>query len=218
MTFSSRKAAAALVGAGFVYMVAALATGRSARAEIPPDLSAKASDAALDVWKAAAAIVEADGKAAVVDVRPEDAFARYHLPGATSAPGASADDVAALAKTRPVVIVYAGKDEVARKLVVDARAKTPGARIHYLADGARAWYLALSLPVPLFSETGAPDGYSQALAAVNGWLERPDPAKRAETVAALQTLARLNYQPTLLKSGGKPKAGGGGKKIAGGCG
>jgi rhodanese-related sulfurtransferase len=219
VTMTPRKAAIALVGTAFVYMVASLLTGRSARAELPPDLSASAADAALDVWKAAYALAEAGDSGAVVDLRPPEAFASYHLPRARSLPGATAADLAGLARTKDLVLLYAGKDDVAAKLAADARALAPRGRIHYLPDGARAWYLALTLPVPLFAEGAAPDGYADALATTQGFLERPDGAARSKAVEAIQTLARLNYQPSLLQAGKKaPAAGGARKKIAGGCG
>lgn len=219
MTMTTRKAALALIGAAGLYMVAALATGRSARAEVPVDLSPPPADLGLDVWRAVAALVEADGQALVLDVRPVDAYWRYHLPGAESAPGASAADIAERAGGRPLVLVYAGKDEVARELVQAARKAAPRARIHYLVDGARGFYLALALPVPLFAEAEPPAGYATAAERVQAWLARPDAARRASTQEAVQTLARLAYQPTLLQTRAKPAAGAGGKKkISGGCG
>lgn len=219
MTMTSRKAAGALVGAAALYAVAALATGRTARAELPPDLSAKPQDLALDVWKAAAAIVGGAGRAAVVDLRPADAYARYHLPSARSQPGASGAEVVRAAAGAPVVLVYAGKDELAQKAVAEARELSPGARVHYLPEGARAWYLAFELPVPLFSDQSAPDGYGVALARARSWLSAPGPQGQAEALEAVEVLARASYQPNLLQSGKKKAAAGGGKKkISGGCG
>jgi rhodanese-related sulfurtransferase len=213
-----RRAAAALVATAGLYMIASLATGRSARAEAPLDLTPKPADLALDVWKAASALVEAEGHAAIVDVRAADAFASYHLPRAENVPGASGAAVAAIAKGRPLVLVYAGKDDVARKLVEDARRAAPGARIHFLADGARAWYLALGLPVALFSEQPPPDGYAEAVQRVQRFLARAEPGAKPAALESIQLLARTNYQPSLLKTGGPPKATGAKKKIAGGCG
>jgi rhodanese-related sulfurtransferase len=215
--FNPKIAGGALLALAAVYMVVSLATGRSARAEVPPDLSAALSDAGLDVWKGAAFLVQNDG-AVAVDVRPTDAFARYHLPGAVSRPGASVAQLETIAAQHPALLVYAGKDEVAQKLVAEARPALPAARVHYLVDGARAWYLAFQLPVPLFAEASPPDGYPEALAAVKSWFETPVPRTRAVAMEALQTLARQNYQPGLLKSGKKPVASGAKKKIGGGCG
>jgi len=176
--FNPRTGAALLLGVAGLYMVLQLATGRSAHAEVPPDLSARPADLALDVWKTAALLVE-DPKVAVVDVRPADAYARYHLPHAVSLPGASADQVAKVLAVAPAVVVYAGKDEVAQQLVAGVRSAAPQARAHYLSDGARAWYLTFSLPVPLFAEAGPPDGYSEALAAANGWFGGAADASRS---------------------------------------
>jgi rhodanese-related sulfurtransferase len=218
VTVTPRRAAAALVATAAVYMIASLVTGRSARAEAPVDLAPQAADLGLDVWKAASALVEADGQAAVVDVRPAEAFATFHLPRAENVPGASAADVAARARGRSFVLVYASKDDVARKLVEDARREAPGARIHFLVDGARAWYLALALPVALFSEQPLPDGYTEAVDRVQRFLARAEPGAKAAVLESLQLLARTNHQPSLLKAGGPPKATGAKKKIAGGCG
>lgn len=215
--FNPRLGAAVLVALASVHLVLSLALGRSARAEVPPDLTASSADAGLDVWKAAAFVVQADAPA-IVDVRPADAFAGYHLPLATSLPGAAAEQLAEVAARHPSVLVYAGTDEVAQRLVSAARALAPAARIHYLVDGARAWYLALSLPVPLFAETPPPDGYSESIAAVSGWFAAPSVAARPAAMGALQKLAAASYQPTLLRAGKKAAPAGARKKIGGGCG
>jgi rhodanese-related sulfurtransferase len=215
--FDTRIAAGLLVGLAGLYLVLSLALHRSARAELPPDLTAPQADAALDVWKAAALVVGSDDPA-VLDVRPADAYGRYHLPLAASLPGASAEQVKDAAARHAAVLVYAGKDEVAQDLVRHARALAPGARIHYLVDGARAWYLAFSLPVPLFADSSPPGGYAEALGAAQEWFAAPSPDRRAGATAALETLARLNYQPTLLRAGKKAAPAGAKKKIGGGCG
>lgn len=217
--FDSRIGAGVLLGLAAVYLVASVATGRSARAEVPPDLSPPPSAAPLDVWKAASLLVEEPGTA-VVDLRPVDAFARYHLPGAVSLPGAGPDELRAATRGAPAVLVYAGKDEVAQKLVAAARASDPAARVHSLADGARAWYLAFELPVPLFSDAAPPAGYADALATVRRSFERRDLANRASAMSALQALAKVSYQPNLLQGAKRSVATGGGakKKLAGGCG
>jgi len=212
--FDPRLGAGVLVAGAALCAAVSLATGHSARAEVPPDLSARPADAALEVWKAAALMVNED--AFVADLRSADAHARYHLPGARSMPGANASDVRAAAGARSV-LVYAGKDEVAQKVTAELRKGS--ARVWYLADGARAWYLSLQLPVPLFSESGPPDGYPEALRTVTAWFEKPDAAARSRVEGALQELARANYQPTLLKAGKKAAAASGAKKkISGGCG
>lgn len=218
MNVTPRLAAAALVATAGLYMVLSLATGRSARAEAPLDLAPRPADLALDVWRAASALVEAEGRAAIVDVRSAEAFARYHLPRAEHVPGGSAAEVAARAEGRPFVLVYADKDDVAGALVEAARRRAPGARIHFLAGGARAWYLALALPVPLFSDQAAPDGYAEAVERVQGALAGAEHGTKTAALESIQLLARTNYQPSLLKAGGPPKATAAKKKIAGGCG
>jgi len=214
--FNSRVAAAILIGLGFVHAALGLVLGRSARAEAPPDLGAAAAEAGLDAWKAAALLVETE--AWLVDVRPRDAFAAYHLPGATSLPGAGAGQLTERLGAHPVIVVYAEKDEVARRLVAEARLAAPGARIHYVVDGARAWYLAFDLPVALFAEAAPPDGYRDALRAVKGWFLYRGTRTRGTTVEALRTLARVNYQPSLLGARRKAASGGQRNKIGGGCG
>lgn len=216
--FDSRIGAGVLVGLAAVYLVVSVATGRSARAEVPPDLSPSPGSASLDVWKAATLLVE-EPRTAIVDVRPADAFARYHLPGAVSVPGAGPDELRAASRGAPAMLVYAGKDDVAQKLVAAARANEPAARVHYLADGARAWYLAFELPVPLFSDAPPPAGYADALATARTWFERRDPAARASAASALQTLAKASYAPNLLQGAKRAAPSGAGKKkLAGGCG
>jgi rhodanese-related sulfurtransferase len=216
--FDSRLGAAALVGSAAVILVLSLVLGHSARAELPPDLTAQASDAGLDVWKAAAFLAGAE-RPAVVDVRPADAYARYHLPHALNVPGASGEALKALAAEHPAILVYAGQDEVARRLVGEARPLAPGARVHYLVDGARAWYLTFALPVPLFADASPPHGYEEALSITTAWLAAPPRDPQPAVVEALGTLARLSYQPALLNAGKKaPAAGGARKKIGGGCG
>jgi hypothetical protein len=154
-----------------------------------------------------------------VDVRSAPEFARYHVPGATNEPGAGAARLGELARDHAKVIVVAAKDEAAQKLVAEAKAANKVARIHYLVDGPRAWYLAFDLPVPLFADAGAPSGYDEALAALKGFLARPELAGKPRAVEALQSLAKMNYQPSLLRQAGKAKAAGGAKKkISGGCG
>jgi rhodanese-related sulfurtransferase len=215
--FNAKLGAALLVGLAGLYLVLSVTLGRSARADVPVDLTARAADAGLDVWKAAAFVVESDG-AAIVDVRPADAYARYHLPLATNLPEATPEELKATAARHPAMLVYAGTDALAQRLVAQTRALAPGARIHYLVDGARAWYLAFALPVPLFAEASPPAGYAEALATTTAWFASPGPAERRAVTEALQKLAKADYQPSLLRSGKKAAAGGAKKKIGGGCG
>jgi rhodanese-related sulfurtransferase len=208
--------AAVLAVLGLGYMIGSLVTHRSARAEPPPDLAVAAGETGVDAWKAAALLL--DG-AVLVDLRDADDFARWHAPGAVSAPHAGVPAIRELLRQRPAVVVMAAKDEIAQKLIADVRREQAAARVHYLIDGPRAWYLSLELPVPMFAESPAPRGYEEALTTVKVWLTKPDAGRRPQALAALQTLAKAGYQPTLLKSGGKPKpAGGARKKISGGCG
>jgi hypothetical protein len=217
--FNSKIAAGVAVLLGAVYLVAGLASGHSARSEPPPDLTAGAAEAGLEVWKASAALLETAGKPLVVDVRSAEDFARWHVPGSTNEPGADAAKLLSLAKEHAPVIVVASKDDAAQKLVGEAKATAKDARIHYLVDGPRSWYLAFDLPVPMFAESSAPSGYEESLATLRGFLLKPDPAAKGRALEALQTLARLNFQPSLLKQAGKAKAAGGAKKkISGGCG
>ncbi|HEY3447548.1 MAG TPA: rhodanese-like domain-containing protein [Myxococcales bacterium] len=217
--FNPKIAAGAAVLLGAVYLVAGLASGHSARSEPPADLSASAAESGLDVWKVSAALLETAGKPLVVDVRSAGEFARWHVSGSTNEPGADAARLLALAKEHVPVIVVAAKDDVAQKLVGEAKANAKDARIHYLVDGPRSWYLAFDLPVPMFAEGSAPSGYEEALGTLRGFLQKPDPAARGQALEALQTLAKLNFQPSLLKQAGKAKAAGGAKKkISGGCG
>jgi rhodanese-related sulfurtransferase len=213
---NTKIGAAVLAVLGLGYMVGSLVTHRSARAEPPPDLAVAAGETGVDVWKAAALVL--DG-AALVDRRSKEDFARWHPPGAQSVPGADAAAIREQLRQRPAVVIVAARDDVAQKLVADVRAREPAARVHYLVDGPRAWYLALELPVPLFAEAAAPRGYDEAVALLQAWLAKPDASTRPQALAAVQTLAKASYQPSLLKSGGKAKAAGGArKKISGGCG
>jgi rhodanese-related sulfurtransferase len=220
MTRFNTKIAAGVAGLlGASYLVAGLASGHSARSEPPPDLTANAAEAGLDAWKAAAALLDGSGKAMVIDLRSPEEYARYHVPGSISEPGATAARLVELARDHAPIVVVAAKDDAAQKLVGEARASAKDAKIHYLVDGPRAWYLAFELPVPLFAEASVPRDYEQALGALRGFLARPDPAAKSAALEALQTLAKINFQPTLLKQSGKPKAAGGAKKkISGGCG
>ena len=211
-----RVGAAVLVGLGLVHLVVALATGHSARAEVPPDLSPAADELALDPFKAAALLVTGPG-AQVVDVRGDDAYARGHLPGARHEAGASAAGLAALAAAGPVVVV-AEEDEDALRLVSEARAAAPSAAIHALAGGERAWFLAFELPVPLFSEQPPPYGYEDAMETVRARFRDPAGVPADAALAALQRLVAMDYRPTLLAPKGGPKPAAKRKKVSGGCG
>lgn len=218
MRFDNTIAASLLVGAGLVHMVFALVTGHVAHAETPPELGVVATDVALDVWKSAALLVKEHASLTVVDVRPAEDYSLAHMPTAVSDPDADAESLATLAARGPV-LVTAPTDAAALALVTRARATAADARIYYLEGGPRAWYLAFDLPVPLFSEAPPPRGYDDALRTVKQWLaEESGRGPTSDVVEAVQTLARLNYQPTLLGKAAKPKASGPRKKVSGGCG
>jgi rhodanese-related sulfurtransferase len=217
--FNAKIGAAALVAAGALYLVLALVTGHSAASEPPPDLSAR--EAGLDVWRTLTLMAGAE-KTVVVDVRDRGRYERFHVPGSQSAPGAGHRELVRLGVGHEHLVVVADKDALAAKLVGRARAaagKGAGTRYHFLKEGARAWYLALTLPVPLFSEKAPPRGHQQALGLVSRWLAgKAAKVDRAELRQAIERLAKADYQPELLGSKKKPKAKGKRKKIAGGCG
>lgn len=203
-----------LLGVGGLYAVIALARGHSAASEPPADLSAR--EAAVDVWRGLALLAEKDAR--LIDVRPRERFELYHLPRAESLPGASAGAIAERARGGRPVLLLAEKDEVAATLVGAARKLAPGGRMHFLQDGARALYLALELPVPLFSDAPPPFGYARALATVRAWAQRPASADTRTVIEAIGLLSRVSYAPTALQSKRKAPAGGTKKKISGGCG
>jgi hypothetical protein len=203
-----------LLGVGGLYAVIALARGHSAASEPPADLSAR--EAALDVWRGLALLAEQDAQ--LLDLRPRERFELYHLPRAESMPGASAATIAERARGGRPVLLLAEKDEVAAALAGAARKLSPKARVHFLQDGARSLYLALELPVPLFSDAPPPFGYARALATVRGWAQQPASAERRAVIEAIGLLSRASYAPTALQAKRKAPAGGAKKKISGGCG
>lgn len=218
--FNNKIGAGVLVGLGVLYAAIALASGHSAVAEPPPDLSA--DEAGLSVWKALRLRAEAPGKVAVVDVRPAERFTLYHLPGSLSAPGADAAELLAAARGKAKVLLVAQKDADAAKLVGQAKkvaGEKRGKNLHFLKGGARAWYLALELPTPLFEDKAPPHGYETAMARVQTWLnDGADRPADKSVIKAIGTLARLGFQPSALQGKKKPKSSGKKKKIAGGCG
>lgn len=218
MRFNNKVAAGVLVGLAFAHMVYALSTGHSARAETPPDLGVAAADVGLDVWKAASLMVERDASVTVVDVRPEVDFALSHVPGAVNDPGGDVDRLAGMAQAGPLLLT-AATDEEGLKLATKLRSVHGDADIYFLEGGPRAWYLAVELPVPMFNEAPPPRGYEEAVQTVRRWFHEHAMGPTDDVAEAVKTLARLNYQPTLLGKTSKPKAGGAKKKkIAGGCG
>jgi len=214
--FNAKIGAVAAVGAAALYATLALATGHTARADPPPDLSA--TGAGLDVWKTLALLVDQGDAVAILDVRPKDNFQLHHLPGARSLPAASASELRAAAGESGHVLIVADQDTAASMRVAELRQGEDAERFHFLEGGVQSWYLSVQLPVPLFSDEPAPFGYRESMALVQRWLDGPEQVGREELRAAVGRLATLGYQPTQLGSKKRPKASGKRKKIAGGCG
>ena len=127
--------------------------------------------------------------------------------------------ITALKGAQGALLLVTDKDNKARALIAKLLKEQPEARLYYLKDGPRAWYLTFTLPVTMFSDKEAPRGYEAAMKKVRAFMAAPrDKARSASVLEALQTLARLDYQPTLLKKKGRPKSSGKKRKrIAGGC-
>ncbi|MCP4605232.1 MAG: rhodanese-like domain-containing protein [Proteobacteria bacterium] len=220
--FNTKIGAGLLAGLGLIYMISSLATGRSARAEAPPDLDGYEFFTEMKIWQAAYYLVQGQGRTKVIDLRSEKEFARYHIPGSYNKPGADTDSIAELAKKGRIFLV-AAKDEQATKMAAILRSSSGLKNIHYIKGGVRTWYLTFELPVPLFSDKEAPFEYEKALAIVrahfsdNGASNKGGDMKQVSE--AIRTLAGLGYEPTLLKKTGKSKSSNKKrKKIAGGCG
>jgi hypothetical protein len=205
-----------LLGPASLYGTLALLRGHSAAAEPPADLSAR--EAGLEVWRALALLAAPGEPPLLLDVRPRERFELYHLPRSENLPGADARLIAERARAGRAVLLVGDKDEAAAALVGEARRLAPGARIHFLQEGARALYLALELPVPLFSDSPVPFGYQRALEKVQAWLRRPEGVDRDAVVEALGLLSRAGYAPTALQAKKRAPAGPAKKKISGGCG
>jgi rhodanese-related sulfurtransferase len=216
MRLTNRAAAILLASAGALLMGVSAVTGHNAHSEAPRNL-APAKDLDLDVWKAAQLRITEPG-ALFLDAREAESFAQYHLPFSASLPGAAAKDILAALDRAQAVVIVGALDNASKSLVQEVRAERPGSRVYYLKDGARAWFTAFDMPVPLFLDKPAPSGYESALATVKTALTQPDPTRRASAEEALQTLSRLNVQPEFAKATAKPAADDGGKKIVGGCG
>ncbi|MCP4679620.1 MAG: rhodanese-like domain-containing protein [Deltaproteobacteria bacterium] len=215
--FNTTIAAGVLAGLGLIYMVASLATGRSARAEAPPDLRVDSSRIGVDVWQATDLLIRDKGGLAVIDIRSPVEHARYHLPGSQNEPDASASRIVELAGTKKIILV-ASKDDQASALATSARSSSGRKDIFYLKGGAPSFFLKFELPIPLFSEKDVPFGYEEALAVVKAHLEGRGKEELEHVQDALATLVRLGYEPTALKKTGKTKAAvKKRKKISGGC-
>lgn len=214
--FNSRIGATVLIALAALYAVGAAATGHSAQSETPPDLTALAADAGVDVWQAVALMADPRG-ALLVDVRAEADRMRYPLPGAFAAPDATAETVAGR-KGYGTLVLVAPSDEAAQKLAAGVKSLDRDADVRFLRGGARSWYLAFEMPVAMFSTAPEPHGYREAHATAKRFVNGAADLREQAGDAAV-TLAKLNYTPDLLGQGAKPKAAAGGrKKIAGGCG
>lgn len=211
-----RHGAVLLVSLAALVAGGSLAKGHNARANALLPLKADA-ERSLDLWKALDLLVREPGTR-ILDRRPPDSYAAWHIPGSVNLPGAGEAELRQALSQAPAVLMVATQDIVADEAVAAVRTAQPNARVHALKDGPRAWYLALELPVGMFREEAAPAGYAEALATLKAHLAQPAPKTRDAALEALQTLARLNVQPTLLKAGKKAAPAGGAKPLAGGCG
>jgi hypothetical protein len=214
--FDGRIGAAVLIGLGALYLALGVSSGHSATSHLPADLSAK--KAGVDVYAALALMAKQGPKLAVVDVRSTERRGLYALPRSISA---DANPSSVLQKTlgRPVALIVGAKDAEAAKLVGRIKQRKPQTRFHFLRGGARAWYLALELPVPLFSSKKPPFGYAQAMTKVKAFLaSKQGVADPAGVVSAIGKLKSLSFSADLLAGKSKPKAGGKKRKISGGCG
>ena len=214
--FDPKIGAGVAAGLSLIYLIGALTTGHQARAEAPPDLSPPDAAQGLTLWQALALRVANPERATLVDARPHERAALYVIPGAERLPGVDPAGLLVLAAEGPVVVVT-DADVAARALTRRARAQRPAADVYYLRGGARSWYLALELPVPLFAGEAAPLGYAASLNTVKLWLSDPDEVSARVVTSALENLARLNYQPTLLETGAAPEAAPKRRRITGGC-
>ncbi len=202
--FNTKIAAGVLAGLGLVYMVASLATGRSASAESPPDLGVEDSQVGIGIWQTASLLIRDKGNLEIVDIRSAKDYARYHVPGSRREPDANTSKIAELAGSKKIVIV-ASKDEQAIALVTAARSSSGRKNVFYLKGGARSFYLTFELPVPLFSDKEVPFGYEKALSVVKAHIGGQGKRDVKDVQDALATLVRLGYEPTALKKSGKPR-------------
>lgn len=217
--FNSKIGAGALVGFGLVYMVASLATGRSATAKYPPDLAVDNAQLEISVWQTAELLIREKDTVHLIDVRAPEEYATYHVPKSINKPSYDSRQVADIGAKNHTVIVVAGSDEKAGALVTDVRRLSGKKNIYYLREGAGSWYLSFDLPISLFSDEKPPYGYTEALATVRNYFDKDGRNDPEAAQNALATLVRLNYEPTKLGKKRKPKASGKKrKKIAGGCG
>ena len=217
--FNTKIGAIVLILLAGSYTVLALATGHTARGEIPADLTAHKLEHGIDVWKTAALLIREGDRAVVADLRDRKDFEMYHLPGSVHVPGWDAKRIGELSDRHDSLVLVADTDEEALKRVREAIGWQPGNTFHYLQGGIRDWYLNFVLPVPLFNDKKPPYGYESALVTVRAYLSAPERKDRQKGLEALSTLARLDYRPVELLQEKKPQPSGTQKKkITGGCG
>lgn len=200
-----------------IYCGFSLVSGHVAKAEAPPELNLPPSEAAIDVWKTVASLLSGPSPL-IVDIRDQEAFSAYHLPGSHHLPGATGKAIVHLnAGQRPVVII-AAQESQAQKVVGEARSTDRTGKYYYLQGGAKAWYLTFELPLPLFSDHPLPAGYLDHLQAVKRALAAPEQASE-QSKDSLEFVARAAIQPALLAgTAGNSTPAGGRKKLSGGCG
>jgi len=214
--FNGRIGVGVLVGLGMLYLVLSLVSGHSARAEVPPTLTA--TEAGISLWQTLNLMAEGGDRAILVDVRPTEEQEIYRIAGSVSLPSVSASAVREAAAGKQSVVLISSNDEQAAKLASAVAGDGGGGSIHYLQGGVRSYYLNLELPVPLFSSQPPPHGYPSAIATVKQWLTHPGEADQDTVKAAIAKLAQLDFQPDQLAGKRHPKASGKQKKISGGCG
>ncbi len=207
--------AIAFVVVAATYLVASLVTGHSAASHPPAELAAE--DQALDVYQAAALLVDHQASIVVVDVRPATQFRAYHLRGAQNAPQATPRQLLNAAGNREAVLIVAASDPVGAKLAAGALDLDPQRKVHFVRGGAQAFYLTFELPVAAFTDKPAPFGYDASVATVRQFLAEGKTDRPGQVLDALSRLSSLGFAPTQL-AGKKPAAAAKRKKISGGCG
>jgi len=216
--FNAKTGAIALAAFGLIYLVASVATGRSATAHYPLVEEVDTSKLALSPWQVAERLIRSPAETRVIDVRSEEGFMRYSVPMSESIPNAEPQQLATMS-TKTRVVVIAETNEKATTLIANARLISRNKNIFYLQDGAGGWYLKFEMPVSLFTDQAPPIGYDSALKTVEQYFTSGGQSPKKTTLDALAALIRLGYEPRDLNKKSKPKSSGKKrKKIAGGCG
>ena len=218
MNFNTKTGALVLAVLGALYMILSLSFNHTAVGEIQIDLTPQKTTPGLTVWEAAALIVKNRDSTVVVDIRDNQAFDTFNIPGSRNIPRVEKSVMGDVVKAGDTVILVTDENQAAEELIASMKAWSEDTTAYYLKDGIRSWYLTFELPVPLFNDQKSPYGYDSALETVKDYFDTPQPGEEDNVTAALATLARLNYQPNLL---GAPKktarANKKVKKISGGC-